>query len=283
MSKTLLNTDFYKMPSNLPFKDLRFLSVVLCLLCFAFSSCSNDVPEQLEKSPAKDTLVVNNFVAKGDVKIVEPIKDETVVVLKKDGITLTEIKPEQPEVSFNLNTKKFEVGKNQLSFSIDGVQHYNIAYLANNYAVSQFNTTNFEVEFLYGNNVFLAFLTDKNYVSIKTNKGSVLKNVVLGGAESLFDMDQPHLFYYLPQGKTIDPILDFYLTNTSISENGNNIKVTINKTEFTLNKWAAYKISGLKQSENTARIQLLDKNNQLIEGPFNDSGERNFVLENLKP
>ena len=73
-----------------------------------------------------------------------------------------------------------------------------------------------------------------------------------------------HLFYYLPQSKTSQPILDFYLVNTSIAENGNKVKVTINETEFIINKWAAYEISGLKNSENTVRIQLLDKNNELI-------------------
>ena len=78
-------------------------------------------------------------------------------------------------------------------------------------------------------------------------------------------------------------MLDFYLVNTSISKGGNNVKVTINKTEFILNKWAAYEISGLKYNkEHTVRIQLLDKDGGLIDGPFNDSGDRKvrFQLNN---
>ena len=134
---------------------------------------------------------------------------------------------------------------------------------------------------MYGNNVFLAFLTDKNNISIKTNKASVLKNVVLGkGMESLFDMNQPHLFYYLPQTQGVAPVLDFYLVNTSISENRNNVKVVINESEFLLNKWAAYQIEGLSNPNNTIRIQLIDKSGELIEGPFNDSGDRIFNLIN---
>ena len=107
----------------------------------------------------------------------------------------------------------------------------------------------------------------------------MLRNAVLGGVESLFDMKQPHLFYHLPLGETSDPILDFYLVNTAVSEKGNKVKVTLNKTEFIINKWAAYRISGLKNSENTVRIQLLDKNNKIIEGPFNNSGARRLVLK----
>jgi len=251
---------------------LLFLGVVLY-------SCGNDAAESDGEKPKSDSTQVKTMVAAGEVKIIEPVVDEEVVVLKKDGITLTEIKQDySKDVALQLNTKQFNEGKNKFQFSVTGVEDYSIAYLANNYSLSQFNSDDFEVELLYGNNVFLAFLTDNKYISIKTNKGSVLKNAVLGGVESLFDMNQPHLFYYLPQTETNPTVLDFYLVNTSISETGNKLKVTINETEFIINKWAAYQISGLKDNkEYSVRIQLIDKNGNLIEGPFNDSGERNVL------
>jgi len=232
------------------------------------------------KASKSDSLAIEVVIPKGEVQIVEPVIDQEIVVLEISGITLTEIKTGNNEkATIVLNTKQFTEGENHLSFSVDGVYDYSIAYLANNYALSQFSSDVFNVELMYGNNVFLAFLTDENGVSIKTNKGSILKNAVLGGVESLFDMKQPHLFFHLPLAETSDPILDFYLVNTAISEKGNKVKVTINKTVFIINKWAAYKVSGLKNSESTVRIQLLDKNNKIIEGPFNDSGERRFVLK----
>lgn len=240
-------------------------------------SCGNDGSSKVGEKLNLDSLSLKSEVVKGEVKIVEPVFDNDVVVLEKNGITLTEIKSENnKEASIQFNTNKFGVGKNQLSFSVKGIRDYSISYLANNYSLYQFKSDIFEVEFLNGNNVFLSFLTDKNNISVKTNKASVLKSAVLGGVESLFDMDQPHLFYYLPMAETKDPILDFYLVNSSVSEKGNKVKVRINKTEFLINKWAAYKISGLQNPQNSVRIQLLDKNNQSIEGPFNDSGERRF-------
>ena len=250
-------------------------TLFICVLFFLFS-CGEDVLEQDVKSSKLNTETAQSKVAKGEIQIIEPIVDDEVVVLEKDGISLTEIKSEKHlAASVHLNTKKFGAGKNQLSFSVSNIPNYSLVYLANNSSLTEFKSEVFEVEFLHGNNVFLAFLSDKNNISIKTNKASVLKNVVLGGVESLFDMEQPHLFYYLPQGQTQEPILDFYLTNTSIAKNANKVKVIINQTEFIINKWAAYKISGL---ENTLRIQLLDKNNLLINGPFNDSGERKFKV-----
>lgn len=258
---------------------MKFVIVNLCFLISVFFllSCGNDVAENSGKKQINDSTQLEVVVPKGEVEIIEPVLDEEVVVLENNGITLTEIKSKKnSEATVALNTKQFSEGENHLSFSVNGIQGYSIAYLANNYELSQFKSDVFNVELMYGNNVFLAFLTGKNGVSIKTNKGSVLRNAVLGGVESLFDMKQPHLFYHLPQGEMNESILDFYLANTSISDDGNRVKVTINKTEFIVNKWAAYQISGLKNQENTVRIQLLDKNNQLIEGPFNDSGERFF-------
>ena len=248
---------------------------------YIFLSCGNDVSENDAEKSTQDSLKVNTTVVSGEVKIIEPVKDEEIVTLSTNGITLTEIKSNNnPEATIKLNTKQFSEGENHLSFSVTGVQGYSISYLANNYSLSQFSSDIFDVELMYGNNVFLAFLTDATGISIKTNKGSVLKNAVLGAdSKSLFDMNQPHLFYYLPQTETNEPILDFYLVNTSISKTGNKVKVTINQTDFILSKWAAYKISGLKlNKKHTVRIQLLDKNGNLIDGPFNDSGERIFNL-----
>ena len=258
---------------------MKFLFFSFLLL--VLFSCGNDVSDNEGENPKSDSTDVKTVVAKGEVKIIEPVKDEDVVVLKSDGITLTEIKQDYSNnVTLELNTKQFNEGENHFNFSVKGVDDYSISYLANNYSLTQFNSDVFDVELLYGNNVFLAFLTDNKYISIKTNKGCVLRNAILGAdAESMFDMNQPHLFYCLPQAETNEAVLDFYLVNTSISEIGNKVKVTINETEFIIDKWAAYKISGLKfQTENNVRIQLLDKNGDLIDGPFNDSGVRKSMV-----
>jgi len=252
---------------------MRFLFISFLLILF---SCGNDTLDNEVGKSDQDSVHINKSYY-GIAKIVEPVEDEEMAVLKKDGITLTEIKSENnKDAVLELNTKQFNEGENQLSFLVMGVQGYSISYLANNYSLSQFSSDIFEVEFLYGNNVFLAFLTDENGISIKTNKGCVLTNAVVGGAENLFIMNHPHLFYYLPKAESNEPILDFYMVNTAISESGNKVKVTINETEFIINKWAAYKISGLKKENNTVRIQLIDKSGNLIDGPFNDSGDRKF-------
>lgn len=243
-------------------------------------SCNGD-EETIAELPVNDSSQVKVMANTGEVKIIAPVIDEEIVVFEKDGIKLTEIKAAPSEAVLMLNTRQFKEGKNHLTFSVNGVSDYKISYLSNNYYLRQFSSDVFEMEFLYGNNVFLAFLTDKNNIAIKSDKGSVLKNATVGNVDNLFDMDQPHLFYYQPQENTVNPILDFYLVNTTISGNGNKIKVTINQTDFIIEKWAAYQIEGLSQPTNTIRIQLLDKEGNLIDGPFNDSGDRTFNVVNV--
>jgi hypothetical protein len=245
------------------------LGLVLLLSCGG----DEETTEGLLESDTTQTQALNNT---GEATIISPVVDEEITVLEKNGIKLTEIKSESNIAKLTLNTKSFIEGKNHLNFQVEGVDNYKIAYLSNNYYLSRFSSDVFEMEFLIGNNVFLAFLLDKNNIAIKSNEGSVLKNAIIGNIDNMFDMDQPHLFYYMPQENGKDAILDFYLVNTSISQQGNKVKVVINESEFLIDKWAAYQISGLSGSENRVRIQLIDKNGNLIDGPFNDSGERSF-------
>ncbi len=255
------------------------LCLVCCVLCF---SCGENHDIKVEETPQQDSLpkVEAPKISKEEAVIIEPVADDEILVLENKGIKLTEIKADNnSNISIKLQTKQFKEGKNQLVYDVKGIDDYQIATIENNYTLNYFNQNIFDKEFLYGNNVFLSFLTHPNKISVKTNKANVLKNVVIGDMESLFNMKQPHLFYYLPIENTTEPILDFYLVNTSIAKDGNKVKVMINdNAEFLLEKWAAYKISGLSKSENTIRIQLLDKRGNLIEGPFNDSGERFFML-----
>jgi hypothetical protein len=262
---------------------MRFLVFSLWFLVFGlFISCGNDTKTSEKEPKTNDSLAKNEApkISQEDAVIIEPVEDKGVYVLSNKGITLTEIKTEVVnDISLDLNTKQFKEGINEISYLVGGIMDYNIATIENNYTLNYFNKATFKKDFLSGNNVFLSFLTYPNKISVKTNKANVLKNVVIGDMESLFDMRQPHLFYYLPQENTAEPILDFCLVNTSLSNQGNFVKVTINEVEFILEKWAAYQISGLKAKQNTIRIQLIDKNGNLVDGPFNDSGDRGFNLE----
>lgn len=249
-----------------------FLTLIAC-------SGSNSSDDKSIKKDSTSAKVIAPKVSKDEAVIIEPINDNEIKTYTNNSITLTEIKAEEyNKATLKLATKQFAAGVNELSFNIENITNYNIAFLENNYTLSFFDTPHFKKEFLYGNNVFLAFLTDQNKLSVKKNGAHLLKNVIIGDMDALFNMNQSHVFFYQPQPETSNPILDFYLVNTSISATENKLKVTINSTEFIIDKWAAYTIKGLTKAKNTIRIQLIDKNSKFIEGPFNDSGDRVFVV-----
>ncbi len=261
---------------------MKELALVFWVVVFGILfSCGSEVDTKTIETEETDSVkqIFSPKISRDEAVVIEPEVDDEVVELESNGIKLIELKSLPSKgVSLGLSTKQFKEGVNDLSYAIEGISEFNIATIENNYTINYFSQKEIKKEFLYGNNVFLSFLTGVNKISVKTNRANVLKNVVIGDMESLFDMKQPHLFYHLPQENTSSPILDFYLINTSINDEGSKVKVTINKTEFIIYKWAAYQIEGLNKENNTIRIQLIDKNGDVVEGPFNDSGDRVFHL-----
>ena len=138
-----------------------------------------------------------------------------------------------------------------------------------------------------GDHVMLAFLSRSYHESVKNADAVVVKKITAGNpADSLkmdVDLTAPHLFYSRPKGtykgEDVNKVLlDFYLVNTEISEDGNKVLATINGEEFTITEWQPYVMKGLPLGENTIELQLVDKDNQPIEGPFNYV-KRSVMLE----
>ena len=91
------------------------------------------------------------------------------------------------------------------------------------------------------------------------------------------------MFYSRPKGTykaddTNRVLLDFYLINTSLAEDGNKVKATIHGTEFIIDEWAPYYIEGLPKGEISIKLELINSKGDLIESPFNPS-QRTFTLE----
>jgi hypothetical protein len=90
-------------------------------------------------------------------------------------------------------------------------------------------------------------------------------------------------FYSRPKGKYVGEdtkklLLDFYLINTEISEQGNKVRATIEDTEFIIDEWVPYYIEGLPKGEITIKLELINSNGDLIETRFNPS-IRTITLE----
>ncbi|GEO03317.1 hypothetical protein AAE02nite_09810 [Adhaeribacter aerolatus] len=148
-------------------------------------------------------------------------------------------------------------------------------------------TTTFTKPVKDGSHVILSFLSRSYHESLKHKDAYDLRVVNVGnsttGPGANFDDDGKHLFYSRPKGDytgndTKKVMLDFYLVNTDLSDNGDKVRATINGTEFILNQWLPYTIEGLPMGENTIKLELIDKDGKVVPGPFN-TVERKFTLK----
>lgn len=121
--------------------------------------------------------------------------------------------------------------------------------------------------------------------SLKGDKTFTAIHFYLGEATNNPDMDlsQPFLTYnepsdemYLEENKPI--LLDFYVSNTELSSDGYKVRLTIDgKVNRVLTSWQPFYIYGLKSGRHTVRLELLDQENKLVPGSFNDV-KRSFTV-----
>lgn len=159
-----------------------------------------------------------------------------------------------------------------------------IHFILNNAPYQAHYQPEFKAELMEGNNVVLAFLSRSYHESIKQENAFILKNFPIGENVAPFDVTAKHLFYSRPKGTyegadTKRILLDFFLVNTELSEEGYKVKAMIDDEEFILNSWQPYFVEGLSMGEHAFRIQLIDANGEVVSGPFNDSGERVINLK----
>ncbi len=121
--------------------------------------------------------------------------------------------------------------------------------------------------------------------SLKGDRAFHAVTFYLGSAEEQkgVDLTQPYLTYnepsddlYLIQNKPI--LLDFYITNTELSQDGYKVRLTIDgKMNRILTSWQPYYIYGLKSGSHTVKLELLDPSGSVVPGTFN-STERTITV-----
>lgn len=185
------------------------------------------------------------------------------------------------EVNFAFIVNNYELGAQtdgpnaqRLANSGKG-QH--IHFILNNQPYSAHYESTFAKEIPDGVHHLVAFLSRSYHESVKNENSVVVKKLEVGAnaTDSLgLDMDAPTLIYSRPKGTysgkgAENLLLDFFVLNTTLSEDGNKVKATVNGEEFMISEWAPHVVKGLPMGEVTINLELVDAEGNLIPGPFN--------------
>ncbi|MDQ3072642.1 MAG: phosphopeptide-binding protein, partial [Bacteroidota bacterium] len=174
--------------------------------------------------------------------------------------------------NYQLATQTIDAGQMHCANSKEGQHIHNIL---NNEPYTAHYTDTFTKSLEPGHYVNLSFLSRSYHESIKNGEAFTLTQFTVGQAKPMpADLKAPHLFYSRPKGEykgadTAHILLDFFLVNTTLSPDGNKVKVTIDGTEFLLTDWKPYAVQGLDTGEHTFELELIDKDGKRVVGPFN--------------
>ena len=203
-------------------------------------------------------------------------------------LKLQEIDTEIAEFEKSFDIKNYDLGiqtKKEFDYDLaNSAKGQHIHFILNNGPYSAHYDQNFDYELPDGNNVVLAFLSRSYHESVKNSDAYVLTQI---GDSNKINLESEFLFYSRPKGTyegldTEKLLLDFYLVNTKLSATGNKVKLTIKQGTFThqflIDSWDAYYIEGLDKGDVTIKLELINKEGNLIETPFNPS-ERVVILK----
>ncbi|WP_296635565.1 hypothetical protein [Polaribacter sp.] len=216
-----------------------------------------------------------------------PSYTEAVLQLKKPSNTKN-IK--NGAVDFQFEVANYELGAQtdspNATILANSGKGQHIHFILNNQPYSAHYTPNFTKELPSGTHHLVAFLSRSYHESVKNKNSVVFKKFEVGEnpKDTIgIDVSAPTLIYSRPKGTykgkdTNALLLDFFVLNTSLSENGNKVKATINGKEFIITEWVPQVVKGLPKGEITIELELIDADGNFIDGPFNKV-KRTVTLE----
>lgn len=142
-----------------------------------------------------------------------------------------------------------------------------------------------------GAHTVLVFPSRSYHESVKADGSIDIVNFYVGKEEGEFMLDKtkPTIIYSRPKGKyegkdTEKIMLDFYLINAELGEEGYKAKYTVRENTayaeeytVTMTEWNPAFVTGLTSGEYIITLELLDKEGNLVPGAFN-STERSITV-----
>lgn len=240
---------------------------LLVILGLVFTSCKNLKKSELESN--KITLEkLKDSPSYSDAALKSSQLDSTFYFYNTD-------------INFNFDIENYNLGvqteSENAKILANSGKGQHIHFILNNQPYSAHYESNFKKNIPKGSHHLVAFLSRSYHESVKNENSVFVKNLIVGETykDSIApNMDAPTLIYSRPKGTysgkdTKQVLLDFFVLNTSLSDQGNKVKATINDQEFLITEWVPHVMKGLPFGEVTIKLELIDANGVVIPGPYN--------------
>ncbi len=141
--------------------------------------------------------------------------------------------------------------------------------------LAQLVRDNLAHELSEGTHVLRVFPSRGHHESVKTEGAFALVvfHYVRPTPDVAFDPSAPLLTYSRPKGCNVEGrvLLDFYVTNATLSEDGFRVRYDIDDGAVTgdIVRWAPHWIENLPVGEHRIALSLLNAQGEPVEGPFN--------------
>lgn len=244
---------------------------LILLSVFIFSSCSTPKKQQEETQSSVSQGLVKLYKAPDSPQFSDATISQNQVEVARVGDSST--------LDYTFEVTNFELGAQTTDASTRGIANsdkgQHIHFIVNNGPYQAHYMPGISNKLPDGNYTVLAFLSRSYHESVKGKNAYFIENRNIGDVDAAdVDLTAPHLFFSRPKGSysgadTKKLMLDFYLINCELSQNGYNVKATINGEEFLIYEWAPYYIEGLPMGEVTIKLELLDANGESVQSPFN--------------
>lgn len=251
------------------------------------SDSGTDTTANQIETPEPDITYIGDILEeKGGIKLRE-LNNSPEFITAKLNYTAPETDKNYPAgmVKYDYSVENYELGRVTLEDMplANSAKGQHVHLILNNEPYHAHYNASFDHEMEAGHYVALSFLSRSYHESVKTKEAFQLIQFSVGKTDKKdIDLEQPLMFYSRPKGDykgddTKYILLDFYLVNITLSKHGYNVKATVNGNEFLLIDWKPYLLEGLPMGENTIKLELLDKDGNLVDAPFNPV-ERTITL-----
>ena len=202
---------------------------------------------------------------------------------------ITNVSYNDARFQFSIDSETYELGQQTADapekMCANSAKGQHIHLILNNQPYAAKYEAAFDYSVPDGRHYMLAFLSRSYHESIKSPTAFTAQLIDVKDT-SIVDarpITSPMVFYSRPKGTYVGDdtnkvMLDFYLVNTSISEDGNYVEADINGEIHNLYSWRPYYVENLPDGANKITLSLKDKDGNLVETAHNPV-TREFTLQ----